>query len=139
MNAEATGTPRRLRTADGGHPRRSGWMRLVAAVVLLAAGCELLDPNPGPGPFEPPPPAPDPVSAAFGAAVFAQNCARCHGPEGRGADVYPLPIVGCQNVAEVTIEGSGAMPAFPDLSDEACQSLQLYLDSLDTVYHLNCP
>jgi mono/diheme cytochrome c family protein len=124
-------------TAGGRGP--SIGLRLAVVGLVVAAGCNLLDPNPGPDPFEPPPPAEDPVSAAFGEALFGQICERCHGPEGLGAEVYTFPIVGCQNIAETTREGPGAMPAFPDLSDNARHSLQLYLDSLNTIYNLNCP
>ncbi|MBY4892245.1 cytochrome c [Rhodobacteraceae bacterium N5(2021)] len=46
---------------------------LIGAVAgLLAAGCTpVLD---------------DRVSAANGASLFAENCAACHGPQGRGYD-----------------------------------------------------
>jgi mono/diheme cytochrome c family protein len=119
------------RTAGG--RLRAICFRLAVAGFVGAAGCGLLDSNTAPPPVDGPP------TAAFGEELFARECQRCHGPEGRGGDVYEFAIVGCQNVAAATIEGPGAMPDFPEFTDDARRALQLYLDSLDTVYHLGCP
>jgi mono/diheme cytochrome c family protein len=58
-----------------------------------------------------------------GAAVFATNCAPCHGPAGEGQQRNPR-LVGSGvaaapgNLAYQILEGSGAMPRFAALLDD---------------------
>ena len=104
----------------------------------------------------------DPARIARGKAVFEQNCAVCHGPEGKGLPGdwrvrdaegnYPPPPLDdsahawhhpTQVLIEVIREGSpggqGNMPAWKDkLSDEQIGDVVVYIKSLwsDPVYRL---
>lgn len=112
----------------------------VVLAAMLAAGCEILDPNPGPDPIAGPsgtngtnnqaPPA-DTTSATVerGAQLFAQLCARCHGDEGTGSPIWPPSIQGKIGIHDLVREGRRAMPGFPTLSDSSIASIELYLNS----------
>ena len=69
---------------------------LLAAGALLLIACSPVNPSPTAGPTPVPPASPTAVAAptpagptadslgAAGKAVFAENCARCHGDQGEG-------------------------------------------------------
>jgi mono/diheme cytochrome c family protein len=72
----------------------------------------------------------DPVS---GAAVFADNCTRCHGPEGEGTDRAPslkerVPMLDDQTIVRTLIEGRGGMPSWGGtLDDQELRDLLAFL------------
>lgn len=99
---------------------------------------------------DPPPAASQPASAAAGAdgqAIYAQNCATCHGPDGRGQPgLYPplaqnpdlardhgaLPVTVVVQGIEGPLEVAGehydsAMPAFGHLSDAEIAAVVNYV------------
>lgn len=90
------------------------------------------------GPNAPPAPASpgQPAAAADGRAIYEQNCATCHGAEGRGQPGYFPPLAGNPDLAKNTVfpvlvvlhglsgaievDGhiyDGSMPPFDHLSD----------------------
>jgi mono/diheme cytochrome c family protein len=77
------------------------------------------------------------VPAVDGAAVFASNCARCHGADGRGgigprlAGTVTRVIPDERVEVQVVTLGSGGMPAFGGhLSAEEIQAVVDYTRSL---------
>ena len=108
------------------------WLVMAAALVVVA-GCELLDPNPGPkavdgtgtGFIDNAPP-----SLAKGAALYTANCERCHAGDASGTLIWPAPIWRFGGTGDIVRNGRDAMPAFPSLSDSQLVSIDLYLDSL---------
>lgn len=111
------------------------------AVALFAVafliGCELVDPNPGPAPiqtsgtFVEPEEDFSPASVGRGDSLFAALCARCHGDEGVGSDIWPPVIQGKTGISLLVRHGVRSMPAFPALSDSAIESIQRYLLSFE--------
>ena len=108
-------------------------------LVVMIAGCELVDPNPGPKPInlfsgDAAPPAEDltPATVERGDSLYRALCERCHGPEAIGTDIWPPSIQGKSGIHLLVREGVRGMPAFPSLSDSAIESIELYLLSLDT-------
>ncbi|HYE96526.1 MAG TPA: cytochrome c [Rubricoccaceae bacterium] len=98
-------------------------------LALTLAGCDLLDPFPGPEGLGDP--EPEPVTVAYGAQLYVQHCERCHGEKGAGGTIYLDPLWETdEDIEEVIRHGQGAMPAFPQLSDEAVTSLRLYIEDL---------
>lgn len=72
--------------------------------------------------------------AADGAATYQARCSACHGAEGEGRGSFPTladnPLLDDQAaVAAVIRAGQGAMPPFPQLSDEEVTALTAYLSS----------
>lgn len=117
---------------------RSAKSRLAAfaAVLLCAGAAACADPAPA-AQNEPP------VDAR---QLFAQACAKCHGPDGAGglpmADGGPKPIdlrdpqwQGSRSDAEITdaiLKGRGAMPPFEGvLSSKQVLALVRHIRSLD--------
>ena len=126
--------------------RRMGQVCGIVGALLMAltvVACEVLDPNPGPDPFNgsdlpadsTPVPEPRidtiPPSAARGEDLFLQNCARCHGDDAAGGDLFPGSIQGKKGIHLVVREGRGGMPPFPDLSENEIESIELWLGTFD--------
>lgn len=88
---------------------------LACAVSLAIAGCRSAPGKPGPN-FE----TPRPEQVADFATLYAQNCAACHGVNGKNgaaislANPVYLAIAGFQNIQHVTAAGvpGTAMPPF---------------------------
>jgi len=79
-------------------------------------------------------PAPDPAAAKKGEPIYLENCAGCHGKDGRGAQAPGLtrmPLVlhdeKGEKLAPVLKEGRPGMPAFPKLSQEDVFLISQYL------------
>jgi cytochrome c oxidase cbb3-type subunit 3 len=83
----------------------------------------------------------DKTLAAKGAALFATNCAACHGTDGKGMQILGAPNLtdsiwlygGTQQMVETTLRNgrNGAMPAFLDLlGEERVHLLAAYVYSL---------
>ncbi len=113
----------------------------VAVALFMVAfliGCELVDPNPGPSPVEmsgtvgEPQEDLTPATVERGDSLFAALCARCHGDQGVGSDIWPPVIQGKTGISLLVRHGVRSMPGFPSLSDSSIQSIQLYLLSFDT-------
>lgn len=89
---------------------------VTCALALGAAGCgggggEAAEPESPPATT--PATVGSPAGAADGAAVFAGNCAGCHGSDGAGASAPG--IRGEDDLAEIAAQvenGGGSMPAF---------------------------
>ena len=106
-------------------------LALAAAGATAAGGCTTAD-DPGP------PVAIDP------AVMYAQNCARCHGADGRGdpeikktlqvrdfSDPAFLARANTDEIVRVVMAGKGQMPAFgASLSLPKIQSLSGYVRRL---------
>jgi cytochrome c oxidase cbb3-type subunit 3/ubiquinol-cytochrome c reductase cytochrome c subunit len=90
------------------------WL-LAGAATLAIAGCMAAPGKPGPGPEVP---RPEDVSSF--ATLYGQNCAACHGENGKnGAAIWLanpayLAIAGVTNIQRVTADGvpGTAMPPF---------------------------
>ncbi len=74
--------------------------------------------------------------AADGAALYAQECADCHGERGEGMGDFP-PLAGThaadnpEYLATFIRKGAGDMPAYPDLTaDELASLVQFVQESL---------
>jgi mono/diheme cytochrome c family protein len=113
----------------------------LLVLALAAAGCELLDPNPGPHPTDVspgdtvgPPADNSPATIARGAALYAQDCARCHGDSADGTPIWQPSIQGRLGIHTIVREGRRAMPAFPRLSDSAVASIELFLRTFKVEY-----
>ncbi|MBU2604051.1 MAG: cytochrome c [Actinobacteria bacterium] len=70
--------------------------------------------------------------AADGAAVYVARCSACHGGEGEGRGSFPAladnPFLDDEAAVAALIRGgAGAMPAFPQLSNEDVAALTAYL------------
>ncbi len=116
---------------------RGGFDRLILpayAAALTLAGCQSLPPSKPSSEWTP--------QEARGAAVFAQNCARCHSP----TTTHPLHGPGLQAITKVKampsgapptgerltaviLHGRGMMPPTP-LDDPQLQDLLAYLRTL---------
>ena len=79
--------------------------------------------------------APSPAGVADGAALYAANCAGCHGASGEGAAVFP-PLAGNEKLADASYvigtvlngKPGTAMPAFGSrLSDDQLAALISYV------------
>lgn len=129
-----------------GTTKRMGQICGIVGAVLIAltvVACEVLDPNPGPDPFtgsdEPADSTPIsepridtiPPSVARGNDLFLQNCARCHGDDATGGDLFPGSIQGKKGLHLTVREGRGGMPPFPDLSENEIESIELWLGTFD--------
>lgn len=73
----------------------------------------------------------------FGADLYQQSCARCHGADGGGSGVGPAVGAGSNSVlltdeqlADIIRVGPGTMPGFPRLGDEQVASLVEHLRTL---------
>ena len=79
-------------------------------------------------------PAPDPAAAKKGEPLYLENCAGCHGKDGRGAQAPGLtrmPLVlhdeKGEKLAPVLQEGRQGMPPFPKLSQDDVFLISQYL------------
>jgi cytochrome c551 len=77
--------------------------------------------------------APAPVQTANGEALFQQNCARCHGAQGRGG-AGPAPklagtAMDAASIKTVILNGKGRMPKI-QVSDTDAQSIADYVTKL---------
>jgi cytochrome c oxidase cbb3-type subunit 3 len=98
---------------------RAHWIFFAGALVLACAGCGNPPGVPGPGVD-----VPRPDQQLEFHALYKQNCAGCHGDNGRGGAALPLnnpaylAIVGAQNLRAVTAKGmtGSMMPAFQQSS-----------------------
>lgn len=106
----------------------------ILALLLCSGmmGCELLDPNPGPSPLK----AGEgggtvdtntEVSFAVGEQKYRENCERCHGVQAEGTAIYEFSIAGYSNTTNVVRNGLRSMPAFPHLTDQTIESMELFL------------
>ena len=113
---------------------------LFAGSFALFTGCELVDPNPGPDPITSGSNGSDtgaitprvdtvPPSQERGVDLYAQYCARCHGEDASGAQVWPGSIQGRSGIHTIVRQGRRAMPGFPRLSDNEITSIELFLNS----------
>ena len=84
--------------------RRSGLIGVATAVLLLAA-CSKQEPS---APVSPPAAVRhfDPASLSRGAALFAERCAQCHGPQGQGHPDWQTPSDG-RFAAAPPLDGTG--------------------------------
>lgn len=116
------------------------YLCIASALILVVAGCEVLDPNPGPDPItaqpgdttgnHPVPPVDTvPASELRGAALWVQYCARCHGDSAQGTRIYEPSLRGRTGIHDIVRKGQKAMPSFPALSDSSIASIELYLRS----------
>ncbi len=111
---------------------------VVALPVLLLSACEFLDPNPGPTAVDGTGGGKsNPIDDNFGAptaekgkVLYDSNCARCHGADAGGTNLYRAPIWGSVNFFDLVRTGRRAMPAFPDLDPPRVQAIELYLATL---------
>ena len=96
-------------------PPRALTLRLLAcAVAFVAAGCN------APGKPGPAPEVPRPEQVLDFATLYSQNCAACHGENGRNgaaialANPVYLAIAGSPNIQRITADGvpGTAMPPF---------------------------
>src|SRR5215475_14838912 len=78
--------------------------------------------------------APDPAAAKKGEPLYMENCAGCHGKDGRGAQAPSLTRMPLmlhdekgEKLAPVLKEGRPGMPAFPKLSQEDVFLISQYL------------
>jgi mono/diheme cytochrome c family protein len=71
--------------------------------------------------------APGDPRVAAGAALFRQNCAICHGPDGSGGPVWARSIRNMTGIAVQVRNGGGGMPAFPAMTDEQITAIELFL------------
>jgi hypothetical protein len=58
--------------------------------------------------------------SSAGAMLYQDNCASCHGSEGEGVAAYPAlkdNKRSKQDIRQLIVNGSGEMPAFPDLTE----------------------
>ena len=76
--------------------------------------------------------APEPGTAPE--TMFEQACSHCHGEQGKGKFGFLLGLEGTQldasGIGSMIEQGSGIMPAFPELSDDQRQSLAEYVKGL---------
>lgn len=78
-----------------------------------------------------------PALAEDGAAIFSQNCAACHQPQGQGIPGAFPKLAGntfvqgpAQQVAHTILNGRGGMPKFgEELSDEQIAAVASYVRS----------
>src|SRR5215813_11075606 len=105
-------TPPNAQEPAGGGGRRGGSMR-----EFLGLG-----------------PEPDPAAAKKGEPLYQENCAGCHGKDGRGAQAPSLtrmPLVlhdeKGEKLAPVLKEGRQGMPSFPKLSQDDAFLISQYL------------
>jgi mono/diheme cytochrome c family protein len=67
------------------------------------------------------------------AALYAGNCSTCHGPTGSGgesANQLKGPNIRCKSLGDVTdavVDGSGGMPAIPDLTSPQISAITTFL------------
>lgn len=121
---------------------------VIAVVMVIVAGCEMLDPNPGPSPAParaavdtsgrvPPPADTSGSSYARGVAAYAQYCAACHGDSAEGTKIWPTSLQGKSDIWEIVRHGRRGMPAYPGLSDSTIESIRIFLasfiESIDTM------
>lgn len=71
-----------------------------------------------------------PADTLTGAALYANQCARCHGPNAEGIVTSGPGLQLETGIAGVTRSGRGDMPAFPNLSDAQIGSLEAYLQTV---------
>ena len=78
--------------------------------------------------------APDPAAAKKGDPLYQQNCAGCHGKDGRGAQApnllrseLMLHDEKGEKLAPVLKEGRTGMPPFPGLSQDDVYSISQYI------------
>nr|WP_245969786.1 cytochrome c [Calidithermus roseus] len=70
--------------------------------------------------------------AKEGEGLYAQNCAGCHQPDGKGMPGTFPALAGNQNIKDKTfhistvLKGRGAMPAFARLSDRELAAVLTY-------------
>ena len=88
------------------------------------------------------PPADDPVDevpesstvpeapAPDGAALYASNCAFCHGADGSGRSSSGIQGVAEATTQSATINGRAQMPSFPDLSGAQVAAIASHVASL---------
>ena len=96
------------------HPRALTLSLLACAVAFVAAGCN------APGKPGPEPEVPRPEQVLDFATLYSQNCAACHGENGRNgaaialANPVYLAIAGSPNIQRITADGvpGTAMPPF---------------------------
>ena len=67
--------------------KRAFHIAALATLVVLASGCDSLPGKPGPGPL-----VPRPDSVLDAATLYKENCAGCHGSDGRGGVATPIGL-----------------------------------------------
>ena len=76
-----------------------------------------------------------PVTIVSGEVLmfYDENCARCHGVTGDGADEYP-PLVDNglseEEIKTILLEGGGEMPAFSNIGEPLFSQLAAYISKL---------
>ncbi len=85
----------------------------AAATVTVVVG-GTAPPPVDPPPVDPPPVDPPPVGGIDGVALYAANCASCHGADGSGG--FGPPVIGTSlteaQIISVTNTGAGSMPGY---------------------------
>lgn len=70
---------------------------------------------------------PDPLDQATG--LYLNNCARCHGKSGQGFATNPAlrdSKFTLEQIIQIIQNGSGKMPAFPELTEQEIRLLANY-------------
>lgn len=131
--------------APDDHERVSPKAVAILVVVVLVIGAALLWAVFARGPKSAPSAAttlsPTAVAAADAPALFAQNCATCHGPAGAGSAAATTSAGGApvlagrglpaQAVARIVNDGAPGMPAFgARLTDAEIAAVAVYVASL---------
>jgi cytochrome c551 len=108
---------------------RSRWLLALGAAALACAGCGGGDDgdagDTGGG---------GDTANASGQAIFADNCARCHGADGTGGAGPDLTSLDeakeHEAVVEQVTDGGGGMPSFKgDLSDAEIDAVATYVNT----------
>lgn len=74
-----------------------------------------------------------PAASGSVAAIYQQNCARCHGANGEGMAMNPplkgrnLPI---EHILHIVQDGKGTMPAFPGIKEPQLTELAGFIHSM---------
>lgn len=71
-----------------------------------------------------------PADTLTGPALYASQCARCHGPNAEGIATSGPGLQLQTDIAGVTRTGRGDMPAFPNLTDAQIGSLEAWLQTV---------
>ena len=65
-----------------------------------------------------------------GEEIYSGNCSGCHGANAEGGNGPELVGVDLAHFVHVIQDGSGSMPAFPDLTDQDIADIYGYVQSL---------
>ncbi|MFP4560035.1 MAG: c-type cytochrome [Thiohalorhabdus sp.] len=76
----------------------------------------------------------DPEAGTDASTMFEEGCAHCHGQEGQGKFGFLLSLEDTQlaeeGIADMIANGTGIMPAFPELEEDQRRDLARYVTDL---------